>query len=257
MQLRLALAQLAVGRDIAANVAALLDAIDFAHGQQAQLLLTPEGSLSGYTPHFDPTEAREALAEVTALAREQQVGLALGTCFVEDDGLCYNQLRFYLPDGTYLGYHSKTLRCGDGSDPPRGENQDYAVSPLRTFDFLGVTIGGLICNDLWANPGCTPMPDPHLTRQLAQQGAKLILHAVNGGRDGSPWAREVVWPFHEANLRMRARADRVWIATADSSQPVGLPCSAPTGIVSPDGRWVARAPDQGVQFVCHTIELSD
>ena len=28
------------------------------------------------------------------------------------------------------------------------------------------------------------MPDPHLTQQLARMGARVVFHAVNGGRDG-------------------------------------------------------------------------
>lgn len=256
MHLRVALAQLAVTREIPANVEALRRTIDFAGEQKADILLTPEGSLSGYTHQFDSAAAREALREITALARERQVGLALGTCFSEADGKCYNQLRFYLPDGAYLGFHGKILRCGDFSSPPKGEIEHYAAHPLGTFQFLGVKVGGLICNDLWANPACTPAPDPHLTQQLSQLGARLILHAVHGGRDGSPWAREVVWPFHEANLRMRARAGKVWIATVDSSHPVHLPCSAPSGLVDPDGNWAARTADQGEQLLCHEVEVA-
>ena len=257
MQLRLALAQLAVTHNISANVESLRRAINFARGEKAQLLLTPEGSLSGYTRNhqFDGASASQALNEVTALAREAGVGLALGTCFFEADGKCYNQLRFYLPDGTYLGFHGKILRCGDFSSPPRGEIEHYATRPLGVFNFLGIKIGGLICNDLWANPAVTPDHDTHLTQQLSQLGAQLILHSVHGGRDGSPWAREVIWPFHESNLRMRARAGKVWVATVDSCHPTDLPCSAPSGIVDPDGNWAARTASQGEQFLCHDVEL--
>jgi predicted amidohydrolase len=217
--------------------------------------LTPEGSLSGYTPDFDAQAVREALLEVTDQAKRAGVGLALGTCYVEPDGVCYNQLRFYLPDGTYLGFHSKTLTCGTLDDPPQGEINDYGVRPLRTFDYGGICVGGLICNDLWANPGCTPVPDPHLSQELALKGARIIFHAVNGGRDGSEWSR-VAWQYHETNLRMRARAGRVWVVTADSCYPMDIPCSAPSGVVDPDGQWACKTGSQGEQFFAHTIVLS-
>jgi predicted amidohydrolase len=253
--LRIAGAQLPVSNDISENVAAIRRAIRFAHEADADLLLTPEGSLSGYTPDFDPDEAREALDAVSGEAKSLGLGLALGTCFIEpDDGLCYNELRFYDRDGVFLGFHSKTLRCGSLTEPPRGEINDYAARPLQVFDFHGVTVGGLICNDLWANPGCTPMPDPHLTQELANRGAKVILHAVNGGRDGSEWS-EVNGRFHESNLRMRAQAGRLWIATADNCAPAHLPCSAPSGVVSPDGRWACRTEPKGERFFCHSIEI--
>ncbi len=255
MKIRVAGAQLAVKMDIEANTEAILRAIEFARAERAEILLTPEGSLSGYTPHFDARVVSIALERVTAAARRAGVGLALGTCFIEpEDGLCYNQIRFYQPDGAYLGFHSKTLRCGSLSDPPLGEINDYAVRPLRTFDYGGIPIGGLICNDLWANPQCTPMPDPHLTQQLATMGARIIFHAVNGGRDGGPWS-EVAWRYHEANLRMRAAAGRVWIVTVDSSEPVHLRCSAPSGVISPAGAWVCQTEPVGVQYFVWTIDL--
>jgi hypothetical protein len=103
----------------------------------------------------------------------------------------------------------------------------------------------LLCNDLWANPECTPDPDPHLTHQLALMGARLIFHSVNGGRDASPMSQVVVKGFHEANLRMRARADRLSIATVDNASPTDIGVASPGGLIGPDGNWVARAPDRG------------
>ena len=172
--LRVAGAQIPVGTDIKANTANLLRAIDIAVGKGADILLTPEGSLSGYTHEFDTAAAEHALVQVTTAAAGKNLGLALGTCYFEGDGRCYNQVRFYTRDGAYLGFHSKTLTCGSLTDPPRGEIERYAVAPLRVYNWPGVRLGGLICNDLWANPGCTPQPDPHLTQQLAGLGARRL-----------------------------------------------------------------------------------
>ena len=236
MDIRVAGAQLAVTRDVEANVAAILRAIEFAGSEGADILLTPEGSLSGYTHQFDPQEVQEGLQAVLARSRAASVGLALGTCFIEDDdGECYNQIRFYGPRGTFLGCHTKTLRCGTVTGPPEGEIMHYGVRPLRTYTFRGVQVGGLICNDLWANPECTPVPDPHLSQQLSRMGAQIIFHAVNGGRNGGEWS-EIAWQFHNANLRMRARAGKVWIVTVDSAHPLELRCSAPSGRMWPDSQ---------------------
>lgn len=255
MAIRVAAAQLPVSDDVRSNVAAILRALDFARDEGADILLTPEGSLSGYTHGFDVGAVEDALGVVTERAREGHVGLALGTCFVEpDDGKCYNQVRFYAPDGEYLGFHSKTLTCGSLTEPPEGEINHYAVSPLRTFEFKGVLVAGLICNDMWANPECTPMPDPHLSRQLAAMGARIIFHAVNGGRNGSEWS-DVAWHYHESNLRMRARAGHLWIVTVDNCHPTSLRCSSPSGVVGPDGNWVCQAESRGLQYVVHTIDL--
>ena len=254
--LRVAGAQIPVTVDIEANLGCILRALDFAAGESAQVLLTPEGCLSGHAHDFDPERVASALATVTSRAATLGIGLALGTCFIEPaDGLCYNQIRFYGPTGRYLGFHSKVLTCGALADPPEGEITHFAVRPLRTFDFGGLTIGGLICNDLWANPSCTPQPDPHLTQQLSRLGARAIFHAVNGGRDGSEWCRVAAWQYHESNLRLRAQAAGVWIVTVDSSHPVDLPCSAPSGILDPSGNWLVQAPPQGEHCFVGTLQL--
>ena len=255
MELKVAGAQMRVSNDIETNTATILRAIDFAAAEKAQVLLTPEGSLSGYTPHFDQAAVEVALRTITAKASAAGLALALGTCFVEPaDGLCYDQLRFYEADGTYLGFHTKILTCGTLTDPPVGEINDYAVKPLGVFQLGGVTAGGLVCNDMWANPGCTPGPDPHLAQQLARLGARVVFHAVNGGRDGGEMSK-VAWWYHESNLRMRAAAGKLWIVTVDNCDPLNLPCSAPSGVIDPQGNWALQAPPQGEYFFAHTIAL--
>lgn len=246
--MRVSGAQFAVTRDIAENAKSVLKAIAKAHEAGADVLLTPEGSLSGYTPRFDQAAVNEALEDITAATRQAGVALALGTCFVEpEDGQCYNQIRFYDRNGRFLGFHAKILLCGTPDHPSEGEINDYATRPLRTFELDGVRVGGLICNDLWANPECTPMDDPHLTQKLARLGARVIFHAVNGGRNGGDWSR-VAWRYHETNLRMRARAARTWIVTVDNAHPAHIPCSAPSGIVGPDGQWTVAVEPQGERF---------
>ncbi len=79
---------------------------------------------------------------------------------------------------------------------------------------------------------------------------------MNGGRDASEWTK-LTWTYHETNLRMRARAGRLWIVTVDNASPATLPCSAPSGVIDPNGDWVCRAAPQGRQLFVHTIELSE
>lgn len=253
MSLRVAGIQMPVTCDVAANRRHIEDAIMWASGEEADILLTPEGSLSGYTHKFDLAEVQAALLHLTSTAAQAGIGLALGTCFVEAcDGKTYNQVRFYEPDGNYLGFHSKTLPTGSMSAEPVGELNHYAIRPLRSFQVGDHTVAALICNDMWANPMCTPMPDPHLTHMLAGMGVRVIFHAVNGGRSREPWS-EVNWQFHSSNLRMRARASRIWIVTVDSCEPVGIRCSAPSGVVDPSGNWRCKTRDTGIDRFVYTI----
>ena len=256
--LRVAVAQIPVSIDIAKNAATIQRAMDKAINAQAEILLTPEGLLSGYSHQFDQKQVAGALEGIVRKAKSASLALALGTCYVEpDDGKCYNQIRFYDCHGTFLGFHSKTLLCGSMTKPSVGELNHFATRPLATYQIKGITVGGLICNDMWANPSCTPMSDPHLSQNLSEAGAKIIFHAINGGRDGGPWSEKVYWPFHETNQRIRAMAGKVWIVSADNCAPTTIPCSAPSGVLGPDGEWHARAQRQGEQVLVSTIEVRE
>lgn len=255
-ELRVAAAQIPVKKDISANAAAIHRALDVAIREDADILLTPEGSLSGYTPDFDQDQVDKELAAILKRARAAKLALALGTCFVEpDDNKCYNEIRFYDEQGKLLGFHTKTLLCGTLTDPPKGEINSYGTRPLRTFELKGIRVGGLICNDMWGNPQCTSMPDPHLSQQHSEAGARIIFLAINGGRNGGRWSEQVYWPYHESNMRMRASAGKVWVVSADNCYPQDIPCSAPSGVLQPNGEWAAKAPRQGEQVVVHTIRL--
>lgn len=255
MKLTVALAQIPVTRSIADNLAAVRRSIDFAASHGADILLTPEGSLSGYTHDFNAGELDAALRVAEADAAGRRVGLALDTCKYESDGLCYNELRFYSRDGEFLGAHTKTLLCGSMDEEPHGEIRHYATKPLRVFQFEGICIGGLICNDMWGNPYCTPMPDPHLSHCLAAMGAKVIFHAVNGGRDASELSQVTVKRFHEVHVLLQAGADRLHIATVDNSSPENLPVSSVGGIAGPDARWAYRLNEAGSQWGVYTLEV--
>ncbi len=255
MTLTVALAQLPVVSDIEVNLKEIKSAVDFARDKGAQIVLTPEGSLSGYTHDFDRNHLEEALSELETYAKESRVGLALGTCRYEPDGLCYNQLRFYAPDGEFLGFHTKTLLCGSLDNVPKGEINNYACTPLRVFNFGGITIGGLICNDMWGNPFCTPMDDIHLALRLSRMGARVIFHAVNGGRDTSDISQVTVKRFHETNLLLRSAAAGVYTVSVDNAYPLDIPVSSIGGVACPNIRWGMTLPETGRQFGVYTINL--
>jgi predicted amidohydrolase len=256
-RLRVAGAQIPVTRDVGTNLRALERAVRYAAAERADVLVTPEGSLSGYSPDFDAEGTTGALDRIVAIARQARVALALGTCYREpSDGRRYDELRFYTSEGDYLGFHAKILLCRRIADPTsKGEIESFATKPLETFRLGGVTVGGLICNDLWANPEWTPEPDVHLTQQLADLGARVVFHAVNSGSARGD-ERALNRQFHESNLRMRARTGRLWIVVADaSSSEAGLEHQCPSGVVDPSGRWAVRVDGEGERFFAFTLEI--
>ena len=85
MNLRVAGAQISVSTEIDDNVIIIERAIDYAKDEKAEILVTPEGSLSGYTHQFDSQKVNAALSRVREKAKTAGIGLALGTCFVEPE----------------------------------------------------------------------------------------------------------------------------------------------------------------------------
>ncbi len=82
--------------------------------------------------------------------------------------------------------------------------------------------------------------------------ARIIFHAVNGGRSASEWS-DVAWDYHQSNLRMRARSGQIWVVTVDNCSPTEIRCSSPSGIINPQGEWVCQVPSNGEQFFCYSI----
>jgi predicted amidohydrolase len=252
--LRVAGAQLPVTKDVQKNRAAIMRAIEFAAREKAEVLVTPEGSLSGYTAEFDSAATAQALETVCQRARLAKLALVLGTCFVEPDGTRYDAQRFYDQEGEYLGFHAKILLCRFVADPKRkGEVDSFKSVPLRTFQLHGLTVGGLICNDMWANPEWTPMADPHLARQLGDLGARVVFLSVNSGQDEGE-ALALHRAFHESNLQLRSRSAKLWVVVANACDPQGRrEANCHSGVLAPDGHWVVQAGPKGEQFFAHTI----
>jgi len=250
-QVRIAGVQMEVTHDVSRNEQRLRAAIDQAAQEAADFLLTPEGSLSGYWSGFDREEVAAAALRLAAAAAEDRVGLALGTCYKALEGeneYCYNQVRFHSPEGEYLGFHAKILRCSSLSHPGTGEMQQYVEGKLRTFEWRGLRFGALICNDLWATPGWTTTANPYLPWKLKQLGADLILHAVYSGGD------QTLRPFHEVSTELWARALGLPIVQVNAARADGQPVNASSGAVDASGNRYVKADDCGDQFfVCDVV----
>jgi len=250
--LKISAIQMLVTQDIRENEQRILAGITQAAADKAHYLLTPEGSLSGYYPGFDREQVAAAAERLRRASKDAGVGLALGTCYKEmagDREYCYNQVRLYTPEGEYLGFHAKILRCSSLQYPGTGEMADYVEGALRTFDWGGVRLGVLICNDLWATPRWTTMPNPYLPWKLKQMGAQLILHAIHSGRDQRHRS------FHESSTELWARALQVPILQVNAAPSDGGPVNAPSGLVGPDGNRHVIVPDCGEQYFTCEIDL--
>jgi predicted amidohydrolase len=229
---RITLAQILVGRKVAENLKRMRAAFDQAGKDRAGWILFPEGALSGYYGGFDPKEVEEAFIEVRRLCKETGVVGLIGTCWKEDAGKPHNQLRIVDRNGDLAGRYSKTcLTYGDAKEYASGGFP--LVHPVG-----GLTVGTLICNDLWVTPGFTDGPNPHLTLQQARAGAQVIFHAVNSGTDQKYRA------YHESNQAVRAAEARCPIVVVNAASASGeLNCAS--GVVLPTMERSPSLPRKG------------
>ena len=238
--------------DIRNNQDQIMNGIRNAAREGASFLVTPEGSLSGYTSNFDQAELKTALEMIQAEAAKLKVGLMLGTCYKEKrqgGEFCYNQVRVYAQDGHFMGAYSKILRCSSLDVPGSGEMTDYVEGNLKTFDWNGLRFGILICNDLWATPGYTTMPNPYLAWKLKQQGAQFIVHCINSG------TAQKYRPFHESSAELWALSVHLPILEVNTAQG-NETINAQSGLINANGERTLRVPDAGLQFFTVGIDVS-
>jgi predicted amidohydrolase len=250
-------ARVPVSSDVKQNVAWVDRALAYGAAERATVVVTPEGMLSGFEERADEDAVRDALREIPSRVAQHQTALALGICHRESpDRRLVNELRLYAPSGDLIATHRKLLLC-DGNGAPGDEDawdesREYEVGTELSIARLGdLRVGLLICNDLWANPVCTVADaDPRLATSLSRLGADLILHAANTGLETTEaFDSQLVRSFHESNLRMRAWAAQRPIFSVDVADPSCARGShSPSGLVSADGEWIAKAPAKGPEL---------
>ncbi len=230
--LRVSGIQMEVSQNLEDNLPKILTHIE---ESDADFIVFPEMSLTGYHGEFCDEAAHAAWKRIAAACRQSCVTAIVGTgC--RQDGAVYIQSRIYSDEGTLLGTHEKLVpTSGDREFCQPGEE-------LRVFTRLGITFGCLICNDLWVTPGCGPYPDPRLTCQLGKKGAQVIFHSINSGSSA------IHIPYHESNLALRAMESKVYIVTANAAVPNGE-VNAATGVMSPEGTWLVQCPRAG-EHIC-------
>jgi predicted amidohydrolase len=243
-KVRFAGLQMNATADIQKNKERIIEGLRKASDEGADFLITPEGSLSGYTSNFNQDEVSKALPEILAIAKQVKVGLFLGTCFKEISGnttFCYNQIRVYAPSGEFLGAYSKILRCSPLDVPGTGEMVDYVEGQLKIFEWQGRKIGTLICNDLWATPGYTTIPNPYLAWKLKQMGAEMIVHCINSG------SNQQYRKFHESSAELWAMSLKIPILEVNAAQG-DEKINAMSGLIGADGIRSKTVPDTGDRF---------
>jgi len=268
--LRIAGAQIPVSTDVQFNKKEILKSIDWAKKNEVNHLLTPEGSLSGYTQdwmdRFD--EIVEAEKEIQTHLSDSGVFLHLGTLFKQEEflgNIKRNQIRHYAPWGQFMGATNKTYAVPDIEKVlPRSRQDNLQFVPLSEED-LNLLAVGLICNDMWGSSEAGGEP---LTTQIKKTGqVSLILHATNGRKHrDDDYHYDAYNAWHDGYLRMAAFNTIIPILTVDSCVPWDwnpesdvpidfYPTSSESGVIDFLG-WKTDVPRKGRQYFYYDLDVS-
>jgi NAD+ synthase (glutamine-hydrolysing) len=227
--MRLALAQInSVVGDVEGNAARVVDWLERACGENADLVLFPELCITGYPPEdllLRPGFLRAARRAVETVAAATHELTALVGAPHHDGGALYNAC-FVLADGevrdVYRKHHLPNYGVFD-------EDRYFEPGDERVLiEVAGTTVGLTVCEDIWiAGPPAS---------ELGAAGADLVANISAS-------------PFHV--LKDREREDIVRRCAAANGRPVAL-CNAVGGqdelvfdghsvVVGADGEVIARA----------------
>ncbi len=231
-------AQFPITLDIQANCAAITALLD--HAQPHDLVVLPEGALSGYdeNPAFltqiDHAQLSDSLAYLRAEVDARRIHLFFGSCLPEANQW-FNAGLYYGPGGAEFVYHKVNLATAE-----RGHFTAGATLPVFdvTLPERTVCVGMQLCREIRY---------PEQWRVLAQQGAEVLVYLTNavGNADDAP-----IWRSH---LISRAAENQRFVLAANNAGPAQ---KCPSMAITPQGRVLWEVLDAGVQWARVTLDLA-
>ncbi len=226
--IRIALAQFnsTVG-DLEGNGRRMIEWIERAREEQADLVVFPELCITGYPPEdllLKPSFIRDNLKQLQKVAAASN-GIAVITGFADVQRDIYNAAAFAY-QGEVRGIYHKVYLPNYGVFDEERYFQRGRSSPI--FEFAGVRVGVSICEDAW-------YPAGPLSLQAAL-GCQLLINI-----NGSPYQRGKR-RYRETMIATRAmdsRAFLAWVNTVGGQDE--LVFDGNSLVFDPDGSLVAHA----------------
>jgi|SRR6056300_108135 predicted amidohydrolase len=266
MKIRVAGAQIPVSKYIENNVKEIKLALDWAANNKVDILLTPEGALSGYMKSFDEIH-KENIShyekEVVLYAAERGVCLALGTLYPESKpfGIVKtSQIRYYNDWGHHVSTYEKQMVIpADQAYPGQGPviTRLEGIKETGRYDF---TVGSFICNDLWGELNQRVVANENL-QHYANNNVNLIFQSTNGFRSnvaGDDSSNYKLREYGNIHLWMASRYG-IPIVTVDSCNTIdgefhNGSTSSTSGVIY-NGEWLVQARENATDYFYYDFDM--
>lgn len=245
--LTLAGCRIPVGMSIDENVIQIKRAIDWAHDNDVDLLVTPECAVTGYM--WNPENREDPRIEIlsTALMQLQEysldkkVDLVLGTA-------CYNargewaNMQAFIVDGHCVDHYEKQVLFG-------AERYVYTQGHrLTVINYKEFKIAGLICNDIWSNPILWPGESAELLQELMRRKVDIVV--VSANMPPAEEQQELFYTWTDSCLRMCSLTGD-WNTVISDQTADRAAC--PVGVVGRNGEWLIKAHDYQLDYFKFTV----
>lgn len=205
------------------------------------LVVLPEGALSGYgddlSPLEEPSRAQDvdrAAGRVAELARRHQVHVFCGSLVREGDAW-WNAALHFGPDGGRWEYRKVNLAMHERGRLEAGNR----LEPLRLSTPSGdVTVGVQLCREIRF---------PEQWRHLVDAGADVLVYLTYAANPNEPAG---VWRSH---LVSRAAENQRFVLACNVADPLR---HCPSMVVSPRGEVLAEAASAATELLRTTIDVS-
>ncbi len=231
-------AQFPISLNIKSNLQLMLNII--LKIKENEVVLFPEGALSGYDP--DPRflgqiaidVLKRALEELQTAVSHKKIHLIFGSCLFEN-GKWINAGLYFSHNAPPFIYHKVNLATNE-----RGHFQAGSTLPTFTLNFgnLKVTAGMQLCREIRF---------PEQWQYLARSGAKLLFYLTNAIGDDS------VLPVWRSHLISRAAENQRFVIAANNAH-AQQKCS--TIIINPSGYVLAEIVSATVETQRIHIQLN-
>lgn len=232
------IAQFPVSPSIQRNLEIIDSVLEQTHA--GDLVLFPEGSISGYSPdasflkQIDHAELAKAMEHLQVEARKREINVWAGAC-VNLDNRWFNAAYGFSPDGKIHVYHKINL-----ANRERGIFSTGNSLPIFELNILDETIviGVQICRELRF---------PEQWAWLARCGAQIILHLNNATGNSS---YQPVWRSH---LVSRAAETQRFVLSANNA---AMEQVSPTIAIDPDGHIIGEVVSAKLDVLRAELDLS-